>query len=70
MELDLLGTHEDGLFVLELKIDKTAERNAFSKLFGYSNYIAEAAAASGRRDITNVLGAKLDNEITRHAGDR
>jgi hypothetical protein len=67
MELDLLGTHEDGLFVLELKIDKTAERNAFSELFGYSNYIAEAAAASGRRDITNVLVAKLDNEITRHA---
>jgi hypothetical protein len=67
MELDLLGTHEGGLFVLELKIDKTAERNAFSELFGYSNYIAEAAAASGRRDITNVLVAKLDNEITRHA---
>jgi hypothetical protein len=67
MELDLLGTHEEGLFVLELKIDKTAERNAFSELFAYSNYIAEAAAASGRRDITNVLVAKLDNEITRHA---
>lgn len=29
MELDLLGLHEDGHFVLELKVDRAAERNAF-----------------------------------------
>jgi hypothetical protein len=67
MELDLLGTHEDGLFVLELKIDRSAERNAFSELFAYSNYIAGMFALSGHQDITNVLVANLDVKITRQA---
>lgn len=67
MELDLLGTHEDGLFVLELKVDRSAERNAFSELFAYSNYIAGIFALSGHQDITNVLVANLDNKITRQA---
>ena len=67
MQLDLLGYHDEGLFVLELKVNKTAERNAFSELFAYSNYVAEIFAPSGRRDITNVLVANIDNEITRHA---
>lgn len=67
MELDLIGTHEDGLFILELKVDRSAERNAFSELFAYSNYIAEMFAASGRRDITNVLVSNLDVKITRQA---
>lgn len=67
MELDLLGTHEDGLFVLELKNDRSAERNAFSELFAYSNYIAGIFALSGHQDITNVLVANLDNKITRQA---
>lgn len=67
MELDLLGTHEDGLFVLELKVNSSAERNAFSELFAYSNYIAETFASSGRRDIANVLVANLDVKITRQA---
>src|SRR6218665_3525358 len=67
MELDLLGTHEDGLFILELKVNKPAERNTFSELLAYSNYIAEIFASSGRRDITNVLVANLDAKITRHA---
>ena len=40
MELDLMGIHEDGIFVLELKVERSAERNAFSELFAYSNYIA------------------------------
>ena len=40
MELDLPGRMaRTGLFVLELKVDKTAERNAFSELFGYSNVL-------------------------------
>ncbi len=67
MELDLIGTHEDGLFILELKVNRSAERNAFSELFAYSNYIAEMFAASGRQDITNVLVARLDVKITRQA---
>jgi hypothetical protein len=67
MELDLIGYHDDGLFVLELKVNKSAERNAFSELFAYSNYVAEAFTGSGRGDITNVLVAHLDNEITRQA---
>lgn len=67
MELDLLGTHEDGLFVLELKVDRSAERNAFSELFAYSNYIAGMFALSGHQDITNVLVANLDVKITRQA---
>lgn len=29
MELDLFGTHEDGLFVLELKVNRAAERGFF-----------------------------------------
>lgn len=67
MELDLLGQHEDGLFILELKVDRSAERNAFSELFAYSNYIAEMFALSGHRDITNVLVANLEVKITRQA---
>lgn len=67
MELDLIGTHEEGLFVLELKIERSAERNAFSELFAYSNYIAGIFALSGHQDITNVLVANLDNKITRQA---
>ncbi len=67
MELDLIGSHEDGLFVLELKVERSAERNAFSELFAYSNYIAGMFALSGHQDITNVLVANLDNKITRQA---
>lgn len=67
MELDLLGTHEDGLFILELKVNRSAERNAFSELFAYSNYIAGMFALSGPQDITNVLVANFDNKITRQA---
>ncbi len=67
MELDLLGSYDDGLFVLELKVDKSAERNAFSELFAYSNYIAEMFALSGQKDITNVLVANLGAKITRSA---
>jgi hypothetical protein len=67
MELDLLGTHEDGIFILELKVNRSAERNAFSELFAYSNYLAEMFALSGHKDITNVLVANLDAKITRHA---
>jgi hypothetical protein len=67
MELDLLGQHEDGLFILELKVDRSAERNAFSELFAYSNYIAEMFALSGHKDIANVLVANLNVKITRQA---
>ncbi len=49
MELDLIGVHEDGLFVLELKVERSAERNAFSELFAYSNYIAVMFPLSGIR---------------------
>jgi hypothetical protein len=67
MELDLIGTHEDGLFILELKVERSAERNAFSEIFAYSNYIAGMFALSGHQDITNVLVANLDNKITKQA---
>jgi hypothetical protein len=67
MELDLIGTHEDGLFILELKVERSAERNAFSELLAYSNYIASIFALSGLQDITNVLVANLDNKITKQA---
>lgn len=67
MELDLLGTYDDGLFILELKVNRSAERNAFSELFAYSNYIAEMFALSGSKDITNVLIANLDAKITKQA---
>ncbi len=67
MQLDLLGQHEPGLFILELKVEKSAERNAFSEMFAYSNYIAEMFALSGSKDITNVLVANLDNKITAQA---
>gem|GEM_PF-979714 len=67
MELDLFGEHEDGLFILELKVDRSAERNAFSELLAYSNYIAGIFPLSGHKDIANVLVANLDNKITRQA---
>lgn len=67
MELDLIGIHEDGIFILELKVKRSAERNAFSELFAYSNYIAGIFAMSGNQDISNVLVANLDNKITKQA---
>jgi hypothetical protein len=67
MELDLLGHHEGGLFILELKVDRAAERNAFSELFAYSNYVAGMFALSGHKDITNVLVSTMDVKITRQA---
>lgn len=66
-QLDFLGTHDEGLFVLELKMKRSAERNAFSELFAYSNYVAGAFALSGRKDVTNVLVAPMLNEITGQA---
>lgn len=67
MELDFLGRHDSGIFVLELKVDRSAERNAFSELLGYSNYISEMFALSGPKDITNVLITPLFAKISRHA---
>jgi hypothetical protein len=67
MELDLLGQHEGGLFILELKVDRAAERNAFSELFAYSNFVAQMFGMSGPKDITNVLVANMDAKITREA---
>lgn len=67
MELDFLGAHEEGVFLLELKVDRAAERNAFSELFGYSNFVAGMFSMSGRKDVTNVLVAPLMNKITGQA---
>jgi hypothetical protein len=67
MFLDLLGTHEDGLFVLEIKIEKSAERNAFTELFAYSNYVAGLFPGSGSNDILNILGAPISAKITKQA---
>lgn len=67
MELDFLGRHYDGLFITELKMEKSAERDAFTELLGYSNYLAETFVLSGHRDITNVLVARLDTKIAQQA---
>ena len=67
MELDLIGTHDDRLFILELKVKGPAERNAFSELLAYSNYVAGAFTLSGRKDIINVLVAPLAVKITTQA---
>lgn len=67
MELDFLGQHDDGIFILELKVDRSAERNAFSELLGYSYYISEMFALSGPKDITNVLVTPLFAKMSRHA---
>jgi hypothetical protein len=67
MFLDLLGAHEDGLFVLELKIEKAAERNAFTELFAYSNYIAGLFPGLGNNDILNILVAPIAAKITKQA---
>lgn len=67
MFLDLLGTHDDGLFVLELKVEKAAERNAFTELFAYSNYIAGLFPGSGSKDILNILVAPISAKVTKQA---
>jgi hypothetical protein len=67
MELDFLGQYENGIFILELKVDRSAERNAFSELLAYSNYVAEMFALSGHKDIANVLVANIDVKITQRA---
>ncbi|EPA95429.1 NERD domain-containing protein [Pseudomonas sp. G5(2012)] len=67
MEMDLLGLHEDGIFIIELKTDSSAERNSFTELLAYSNYISETFPASGKKDTINVLIASLQPKITRNA---
>ena len=67
MEMDLLGLHEDGIFIIELKTDSSAERNSFTELLAYSNYISETFPASGKKDTINVLIANLKPKITRNA---
>lgn len=67
MEMDLLGLHEDGIFIVELKTDSSAERNSFTELLAYSNYITETFPASGKKDIINVLVATLKPKIAVNA---
>ncbi|MCR8931124.1 MULTISPECIES: hypothetical protein [unclassified Pseudomonas] len=67
MEMDLLGLHEDGVFIIELKTNSSAERNSFTELLAYSNYISETFPASGKKDTINVLIANLKPKITRNA---
>lgn len=67
MELDFVGQYEDGIFILELKVDKSAERNSFTELLGYSNYFSELFALSGAKDITNILISDLEAKITKQA---
>ncbi len=67
MSLDLIGTHEDGLFILELKVAKAAERNAFTELFAYSNYISGLFPGAGSKDILNILVAPIAAKITKQA---
>ncbi len=66
MELDMLGRHEEGIFVCELKVDSASERNSFTELLGYSQYIAELFAMSGHQDVVNVLIAPLFTQIARY----
>lgn len=67
MEMDLLGLHEDGIFIIELKTDSSAERNSFTELLAYSNYITETFPSSGKKDIINVLVASLKPKIAVNA---
>ncbi|GBQ83802.1 hypothetical protein AA14337_2685 [Acetobacter malorum DSM 14337] len=67
MFLDLLGTHEDGIFILELKINRAAERNAFTELLAYSNYISSLFPGSGEKDIFNILVAPIEAKIAKQA---
>ncbi|WP_153066259.1 MULTISPECIES: hypothetical protein [Xanthomonas] len=67
MELDLIGLYEDGMFVVELKVKASAERNSFTELLGYSNYIAGLFPMTGRQDICNVLIANMQTGIARQA---
>lgn len=66
MELDLIGSHEEGIFVCELKVDSASERNSFTELLGYSQYVAELFAMSGHQDVVNVLIAPLFTQIARY----
>ncbi|MFT9450357.1 hypothetical protein [Gluconobacter japonicus] len=67
MFLDLLGTNEDGIFILELKINRAAERNAFTELLAYSNYISSLFPGSGEKDIFNILVAPIEAKIAKQA---
>lgn len=67
MFLDLLGTNEDGLFILELKINRAAERNAFTELLAYSNYISSLFPGAGEKDIFNILVAPIEAKIAKQA---
>lgn len=66
---DLLGCIEgvNGFVVCELKVNKQPERQAYTELFAYSNYVRSKIAPTSKRDIFYLLISPMEERIVREA---
>lgn len=69
MRSDLLGCleGENGFVICELKVSKQTERQAFTELLAYGNYVRGVIAPMGRQDIFYLLVAPMEERIVREA---
>ncbi len=66
---DFLGDLEgdNGLIICELKMNRQAERQAYTELFAYANHVRGKFAPMGRRDIFYLLISPMEERIVREA---
>ena len=66
---DLLGCLEgvNGFVVCELKVNRQPERQAYTELFAYSNYVRSKIAPMGRRDVFYLLISPMEERIVRES---
>ena len=57
----------NGFVVCELKVNPSAERQAYTELFAYGNYIRSKFAPMGKRDILYLLISPMEERIVREA---
>lgn len=66
---DFLGCleGENGTVVCELKVNRHPERQAYTELFAYANYVRSKFAPMGRRDVFYLLISPMEERIVREA---
>ena len=58
---------ENGFVICELKVNKQPERQSFTELFAYANYVRSKFAPMGRRDVFYLLISPMEERIVREA---
>jgi hypothetical protein len=62
-----IGNGVNGVFIIELKIEKQPEREAFTELLAYSAHFRRAFPMMNKNDVTNILIAPHDTNIVKKA---